>query len=109
MKNFSEVATAAFINEKFRQSKNIHESIEQEQHTFSRRNATNLSDAKICAIFLHQRKLKIKRKFSYKYGYESHRLVMTIYCVLIRQYFSHMKAIITLLYNMTEKLILIIN
>ncbi len=71
----SEVATAAFIVEKSRQVRKASELMES-FYISSRRNATILSDAKICAMFHQQRKQKLKNRYGYKYTYAFQRLVI---------------------------------
>ena len=63
-KNLSEVATAAYMVDKLRKA-----SLSDTFRNRSRRNATNLSDAKVCAIY-HQRSKLDSNKKSYKYGHK---------------------------------------
>ena len=77
LKNMSEVATAAFIVEKSYQIRKASEFVEG-LHAPSRRNATILSNAKICAMFHQQRKQKLKNRFGYRHDYAYRRLVKMV-------------------------------
>ena len=85
-KNLSEVATAAYMVDKLRKA-----SLSDTFRNRSRRNATNLSDAKVCAIY-HQRSKLDSNKKLYKYGHN--RSVNFIHLIFI---FLHMTGLVNLI------------
>ena len=74
----SEVVTAAFIIEKAKQVRKESKNFENTYRS-RRRNATILSDAKLCAIYHQQRKLEMKKKFKYEHRSQFNRLVIILF------------------------------
>lgn len=77
----SEVVTAAFIIKKAKQVRKESKNFEN-TYKSRRRNATILSDAKLCAIYHQQRKLEMKKELKYKHNYQFNRLVFIIHFLI---------------------------